>query len=78
MPESNGTPARKFVTVEWDADGNAHYTSEGASPILLFGAAHVIMLQGEAMMGAIAMQQAQAATKQLEVARGLPGGLRKQ
>lgn len=72
----NGKPTR-YVTVTWDDDGNAHYTSEGASPIALFGAAHVIMLQGEAMMGAIAMQQAQAANKKLEIVRDLPGGMRK-
>ena len=67
----------RYVTITWDAEGNAHLASKGASPIMLFGAAHVIVLHGERLMGAVAAQQASDATKgKIVAARSIPGGLR--
>lgn len=69
----------RFVKVTWDADGNAHFSSKGASPIMLFGAAHVITLQGETLMGQVAMKQAGDAAKgKIVTAHDIPHGLRSQ
>lgn len=73
MDDDKATQTAGEITLRWDGEGSLHFSiTGGVGALHLFGAAHLLRLEGEKMYLSASIQEAQSKGPSLIEARSLP------